>query len=226
VYGDPFVACRDFYLTLLPASCRWDYVGVSYARFYVRRGERYPSYLCYAGPGVHVFAGGGCRACADVYVSYRTSCARPWDAFRPAPRFKSVYAEVERADAAGRVARVESERYRSAPHDVAGRSSGERRTAKELVKRSERLREGDVVTRTTAQQAKARVVSTSAARERAAADQADVVAMGKKSAQPRRAVGKTNEKTKEAAREVAGQTRATESASRGKGTSKKVKQAR
>jgi len=92
VYGDPFVACRDFYMTLLPASCRWDYVGVSYARFYVRHWARYPSYLCYAGPGIHVRVGDGCRSCGDVYVSYRNSCSRPWDAYQPVPKFKTTHA--------------------------------------------------------------------------------------------------------------------------------------
>lgn len=88
IYGDPFIACRDFYMTLLPASCRWDYVGVSYARFYVRHWARYPSYLCHGGPVVHVSWNDGCHQCNTIYASYRNSCARPWDVVRPA-KFKS-----------------------------------------------------------------------------------------------------------------------------------------
>ncbi|HEU4929495.1 MAG TPA: hypothetical protein VFU38_06660 [Candidatus Krumholzibacteria bacterium] len=89
IYGDPFIASRDFYMTLLPVSCRWDYVGVSYARFYVRHWARYPSYLCHGGPVVHVSWNDGCHQCNAIYTSYRSSCARPWDVIRPAARFKS-----------------------------------------------------------------------------------------------------------------------------------------
>lgn len=88
IYGDPFIACRDFYMTLLPVSCRWDYVGVSYARFYVHHWARYPSYLCHGGPVVHVSWNDGCHQCNTIYASYRSSCARPWDVIRPA-KFKS-----------------------------------------------------------------------------------------------------------------------------------------
>jgi hypothetical protein len=95
ITGDPFVACRDFYFSLLPATCRWDFVGVGYARFYVREWVRYPSYLCVGGPGVHVRVGGGCRICDDVYVSYRAHCAAPYEAIRPVPRFKQTYSGRE-----------------------------------------------------------------------------------------------------------------------------------
>jgi hypothetical protein len=88
IYGDPFIASRDFYMTLLPVSCRWDYVGVSYARFYVRHWARYPSYLCHGGPVVHVSWNDGCHQCNTIYASYRSSCASPWDVIRPA-KFKS-----------------------------------------------------------------------------------------------------------------------------------------
>ncbi len=94
IYGDPFIASRDFYMTLLPASCRWDYVGVSYARFYVRHWARYPSYLCHGGPVVHVSWNDGCHQCNAIYTSYRSSCARPWDVIRPAPKFKA-YAQAD-----------------------------------------------------------------------------------------------------------------------------------
>jgi hypothetical protein len=93
ITGDPFVACRDFYVSLLPATCRWDYVGVGYARFYVREWVRYPSYLCVGGPGFHVrVVGGGCRLCDDVYASYRAHAAAPYEAIRPA-KFKREYAD-------------------------------------------------------------------------------------------------------------------------------------
>ena len=95
VVGDPFVACRDFYTALLPASCRWDFVGVGYARFYVRRWERYPSYLCFGGVGVRVRAGDACRP-DDVYATYRAHAAAPYDAVRPAVRYKTAVVDRDR----------------------------------------------------------------------------------------------------------------------------------
>ncbi|HEX6790204.1 MAG TPA: hypothetical protein VF247_02750 [Candidatus Krumholzibacteria bacterium] len=84
IVGDPFVGCREFYTSLLPATCRWDYVNVSFTRFYVREWVRYPSYLC-AG---HVRVGDACRTCEPVYASYRCNLASPYDALRPVVRYK------------------------------------------------------------------------------------------------------------------------------------------
>jgi len=93
IYGDPFLACREFYMSLLPAGCRWDYVGVGFTRFYVRQWVRYPSYLCYGGPAQHVRVGDACRLCADVYTTYRCNMAAPYEAIRPVPRFKERYGD-------------------------------------------------------------------------------------------------------------------------------------
>ena len=79
VIGDPFVGCREFYTSLLPATCRWDYVHVNFTRFYVREWVRYPSYLC-AG---HVRVGDWCRHCEPVYTTYRYNVAAPYAAMRP-----------------------------------------------------------------------------------------------------------------------------------------------
>jgi hypothetical protein len=95
VVGDPFVACREFYLSALPATCRWDYVGVGFTRFYVREWVRYPSYLCAGGP-YHVRVGDNCRECADVYATYRSHAAAPYDAMRPVVRYKSNYTHIAR----------------------------------------------------------------------------------------------------------------------------------
>ncbi len=135
MYGDPFVACRDFYVSLLPGACRWDYVGVCYARFYVRDWVRYPSYLCYGGPGLHVRVGDGCRPCDDVYVSYRESCARPGDVFQPVPRFKSVYAgdrDGYQARAEIRTSRVD--RVRPTTFKETREAPSHRYTAKQVTK--------------------------------------------------------------------------------------------
>ncbi len=192
VYGDPFVACRDFYMTLLPGSCRWDFVGVSYARFYVRHWVRYPSYLCYGGPGVHVYVGDGCRACGDVFVSYRSSCARPWDAIRPAPRFKQVYGASQRGFDRGdaRVSRVERVQRNSIEREgFKGARTSREFTAKQVVKPSNRFddavaktrsaepRKNVIGARTTRTPEK--IVSTSSARNRASVDRAEVAALAK-----------------------------------------------
>jgi hypothetical protein len=122
VYGDPFVACRDFYTSLLPPSCRWDYVGVSYARFYVREWVRYPSYLCHGGRNLHVHVGDSCRRCDDVYVSYRNSCASPHQAF--APKFKRAYTGgVDRVESVARASVGRVERVRGASVKPAPRAS-------------------------------------------------------------------------------------------------------
>lgn len=92
VVGDPFVASREFYMSILPATCRWDCVGVSFTRFYVREWVRYPSYLCAAGPAYHVRLGDTCRDCADVHATYRCNTAAPYEAMRPSVRYKSAYA--------------------------------------------------------------------------------------------------------------------------------------
>jgi len=116
VIGDPFVACREFYMSLLPASCQWDNVGVSFTRFYVREWVRYPSYLCAGGP-FHVRVGDNCRDCADVYATYRCNAAAPYDAMRPSVRFKADYAGVHH------VVRYDEQRSRAAYAPVApGRS--------------------------------------------------------------------------------------------------------
>jgi hypothetical protein len=91
VVGDPFVACREFYMSLLPTTCQWDNVSVSFTRFYVREWVRYPSYLCAGGPAFHVRLGDSCRDCADVYTTYRCNVAAPYEAMRPRVRFKADY---------------------------------------------------------------------------------------------------------------------------------------
>ena len=91
VMGDPFVACREFYMSALPAGCHWDNVGVSFTRFYVREWARYPSYLCTSG-AYHVRVGDNCRDCAAVYATYRCNAAAPYEAMRPVVRYKSGYA--------------------------------------------------------------------------------------------------------------------------------------
>lgn len=128
IYGDPYIACRDFYVSLLPVSCRWDYVGVSSARFYVRRWVRYPSYLCSPGISVHVRIGDNCRQCSHVYASYRGSVASPYEGLRPERRkFKDVYASDRAVAPFGRVEHARS-------RGVAAEPRRDRVPAKALVR--------------------------------------------------------------------------------------------
>ncbi len=152
VYGDPYVACRDFYVSLLPASCRWDFVTVGCARFYVRQWVRYPAYLCSAYGGVHVRIGDNCRQCAGVYDSYRYNVADPYQALRPAPaKFKSVYATGRGSAPSGRVteARARSVQRTVEPRPVKSvervkvvSTSGSRAAERTPVKISERKVKG------------------------------------------------------------------------------------
>jgi hypothetical protein len=150
-------------------SCRWDYVGVSCARFYVREWVRYPSYLCTPGFGLHVRVGDRCRECEHVYASYRCNAASPYAVLRPAPRFKTVHASDGRAVAAGRVESVRvksSARYAAAERGQArdgrddavarGRDGG----AKNAQKIAPRSREVRTEVRTRSPE-RVKVVSTS-----------------------------------------------------------------
>jgi hypothetical protein len=142
IYGDPYVACHDFYVSLLPVSCRWDFVAVSSARFYVREWVRYPSYLCSPGRGVHVRIGDGCRECSNVYASYRGNVASPYEVLRPEPRkFKKAYASDRVAAPVGRV-----EHARAKAGDDSRRNRGQsdvfvrgaQRTEAKVVERSKK----------------------------------------------------------------------------------------
>jgi hypothetical protein len=142
VAGDPFFACREFYMSILPASCQWDCVGVSFTRFYVREWSRYPSYLCAGGP-YHVRVGDNCRECTAVYAAYRANSAAPYEAMRPVVRYKSS------STAAGHIVRYNDPRNREAyaPIDPVRTHSWTPETARE----SGRMKA----------QSNARVVSTS-----------------------------------------------------------------
>lgn len=86
VYGDPYLACRQLYVSLMPHAFLWNYAGVGFARFYVREWVRYPTYLCngYHDGTVYVSVGDGCRHCSMAYDRYRQHVNDPYLALRPA----------------------------------------------------------------------------------------------------------------------------------------------
>ncbi|HEX5132068.1 MAG TPA: hypothetical protein VFX92_06235 [Candidatus Krumholzibacteria bacterium] len=153
IYGDPYVACHDFYLSLLPASCRWDYVGVGFARFYVHEWVRYPSYLCRAGVGVHVRIGDHCRECNAVYASYRSNAASPYEVLRPV-KFKQTY--PDRGGVAS-VGRVEAVPVRTARESTGVKAAKQRATVSRATGAAIKTREP----RPLATTERVRVVSTS-----------------------------------------------------------------
>jgi hypothetical protein len=108
IYGDPYVGCRQFYATLLPAGYRWDLVGVGSARFYVRDWVRYPVYLCHCHHGGnHVRLGLRCDRCYEAYDAYRAHVNDPGTVLRRPPRYKDVYAQ---SDAQTRIQRSDVEK--------------------------------------------------------------------------------------------------------------------
>jgi hypothetical protein len=95
IYGDPYVACRQFYATLLPAAYRWDRVGIASARFYVRDWVRYPVYLCHHRHhgAAHVRVSVRCHECYPVYDTYRVHVNDPQVVLRQTPRYKDSHAQ-------------------------------------------------------------------------------------------------------------------------------------
>jgi hypothetical protein len=95
IYGDPYVACRQFYVTLLPAAHHWDRVAIASARFYVREWVRYPVYLCHhhRHGAAYVRVTSRCYHCNPVYDTYRVHVNDPQVVLRRAPRYKDTHAQ-------------------------------------------------------------------------------------------------------------------------------------
>jgi hypothetical protein len=131
VYGDPYVASRMFYLSLIPARCAPRLVGIGYARFYVREYVRYPSYLC-AGwhdyHGVRKYCRGGC----SVYRHYQTHARDPYRVLRSRYHVKSGVSEFTKI-----ARRVESRKHRDRnDRDLDGRRDRRDFDERDRVKRN------------------------------------------------------------------------------------------
>jgi len=121
IYGDPYVACRQFYATLLPAAHQWNRVGIGSARFYVRDWVRYPVYLCHCSHerASYVRVGRRCHSCGSVYDTYRVHVNDPQVALRRTPRYKDSHRQsyantrVERSVGVERSYKSTFERNRS-----------------------------------------------------------------------------------------------------------------
>jgi hypothetical protein len=81
IYGDPFIACRRFYLSLLPGRIALARVSISFSYFYMREWARYPRYLCSSNAA---YSGGvqyGYHR--DAYRLYRCHQNDPYRVLRP-----------------------------------------------------------------------------------------------------------------------------------------------
>jgi hypothetical protein len=136
VYGDPFIAARLFYLSILPRGCGPAFTVVSYARFYVTEYVRYPSYLCpgwHDHHGVRTFCGGDCAAHRD----YRVHAKDPFRVLRPAAagdRVDGRYTKIEPTGAKSfdevRVRTPKTDAGRSGPAVASKPNTAERRAAR------------------------------------------------------------------------------------------------
>jgi hypothetical protein len=140
IFGDPFIASREIYLSLLPGSLRLDFVSVSMTRFYIREWVRYPHYLCRGHHSVYVRVGDYCSHCSHVYDGYRVHVADPYPVIHPRVKFKrqaSHYAEVKRST---RKFKEQRSTVRSNPRRVSGREATERvKTVRTKVKTNGRV---------------------------------------------------------------------------------------
>ena len=95
IYGDPFIASRQFYVSLVPSHCERRLIGVGFTRFYVREYVRFPSYLCVGWHdyyGVRKYCRGGC----SVYRHYRLHAKEPYRALRADYRIKHTKSDYTR----------------------------------------------------------------------------------------------------------------------------------
>jgi len=88
IYGDPFIACKRFYVSLLPSWCDRAFIGVSFSHFYVREWVRYPRYLC-VNHAWSYHGHGYCSQCSNVYDRYRVHMRDPYRVLHPTVRYKS-----------------------------------------------------------------------------------------------------------------------------------------
>jgi hypothetical protein len=97
IYGDPFVASRMFYASILPPACHRNLVAVGYARFYVREYRRYPGYLC---AGWHHYHGvrTHCRGNCAAHRHYRIHAADPNRVIHPRREFRPGASDLAKID--------------------------------------------------------------------------------------------------------------------------------
>ncbi len=97
IYGDPYIACKQFYLSLLPARVSLGLISVGFSHFYVREWAPYPRYIfCDYDYGFDPYRGDANL----IYRSYRKHHNDPYRILRPGsplPRHKAKYNRIARA---------------------------------------------------------------------------------------------------------------------------------
>lgn len=112
IHGDPYVACKRFYLSMIPQTCRASFIRVSHARFYVGAYVRYPGYLC---PGWHEYYGvrHACQGQCAVYRYYRMHARDPYRVLSPEYRIREsvgTHTQIARVSTPHREMRPQSDR--------------------------------------------------------------------------------------------------------------------
>lgn len=97
IYGDPYIACKQFYLSLLPARVSLGLISVGFSHFYIREWAPYPRYIfCDYDYGFDLYRG----EANIIYRSYRQHHNDPYRILRPGrplPRHKAKYNRIARA---------------------------------------------------------------------------------------------------------------------------------
>ncbi len=134
IYGDPYVASKRFYLSLIAGRCDRYLIGISHARFYVREYVRYPRYLCV---GWHDYYGARqyCRGNCLVYRHYNLHARAPHQVLHPQYRIKHKVGEYTRI--AHHSKREHEPRYKAAKREI--RSYDAKQRGKNVVKTKSRV---------------------------------------------------------------------------------------
>ncbi len=98
IYGDPFIACKRFYVSLLPPRISLELVSVSVSHFYVREWVPYPRYL-YFGYGYEVDPYD--YEFNVVYRAYREHHNNPYRVLKPTYRLPAAKRKSARIVRAG-----------------------------------------------------------------------------------------------------------------------------
>jgi hypothetical protein len=134
IYGDPFIACKRFYLSILPRWVVMDRVSISFSHFYIREWTRFPHYLC---RHHHHWAGNGpghyCDDFDYAYRSYRRHHNDPYQVLRPgapAPRSERDYTSIVKM----KNTQERSVRVRSGKENIAARTRPVSKPAKTVTR--------------------------------------------------------------------------------------------
>ncbi|MFQ5511991.1 MAG: hypothetical protein ACE5EO_09095 [Candidatus Krumholzibacteriia bacterium] len=112
IWGDPYVASKSFYLSLIAGGCDRGLIGIGHARFYMREYVRYPRYLYV---GWNDYYGG--RGNSAVCRYYNLHARAPHQVLHPKYKLKHRVSQYTRIARHGERERHEHEaRYKTRKH--------------------------------------------------------------------------------------------------------------